>query len=245
MNSPIPNIRAVLFDAGGTLLRAYPSVGHVYATEAERFGVSVTPETLSRHFGVAWRRLRPQENHDSPFRTSEAHERAWWRSLVEAVFDDAGLRDAFERNFDAFFDALYDRFESPEVWHVFDDVVPALDAIDAAGIRMAVVSNWDSRLPRLLKAIGLAERFEFILTSAEAGWSKPHCAIFEAALERLSLPGHQVLNVGDGMEEDVRGAIAAGLHGIYLNRNAESAESISTLTDLMKRISRPVKAEET
>ena len=233
---PKTNIRAVLFDAGGTLVRAYPSVGHVYAGEAARFGVAVAPESLSEHFGEAWRRLRPQEDHASPFRTSEAHERAWWRALVEAVFDAAGLLNAFDNNFDAFFNALYDRFESPDVWHMFDDVVPTLDALNDAGIRMAIVSNWDSRLPRLMNALGLADRFEFILTSAEAGYSKPHAAIFETAVERLALSRHQVLNVGDGIEEDVRGAIAAGLQGVHLDRNENSAGSISTLIDLAERL---------
>lgn len=228
-------IRAVLFDAGGTLVRAYPSVGHVYAAEAARFGVEVSAETLSQHFGAAWRRLRPQENHESPFRTSEAQEREWWRSLVDAVFEDAGLRDSFEEQFDAFFNSLYDRFESPDVWEVFDDVVPTLDALDRAEICYAIVSNWDSRLPKLMHALGLADRFEFILTSAEAGHSKPHPAIFKEAVQRLGLPPVQVLNVGDSEEEDIRGAQAAGLQGVHLHRDGRTG-SISTLTELTERI---------
>ena len=227
------NIRAILFDAGGTLVRAYPSVGHVYADEAARFGVDVTAESLSQHFGEAWRRLRPQENHESPFCTSEAHERAWWRSLVEAVFDATGVRTRFEDRFDAFFDALYDRFESPDVWEVFDDVVPTLDALQAAGIRCAIVSNWDSRLPRLMAGLGLADRFEFILTSAEAGYSKPHSAIFDEAVKRLGLPADHVVNVGDSPEEDVRGAIAAGLRAIHLERNTQLATTTTAISTLL------------
>jgi len=236
MTEPPENIRAVLFDAGGTLVRAYPSVGHVYAEEAARFGVDVTPDSLSQHFGEAWRRLRPQDNHESPFRTSEAHERAWWRSLVDAVFEAAGVRDAFGDRFDAFFDSLYDRFETADVWEVFDDVVPTLDAIHAAGIRCAIVSNWDSRLPRLMDALGLADRFEFILTSAEAGHSKPHAAIFEEAVKRLGLSANQVINVGDSVEEDVHGATAAGLRAVHLDRNVDSPGSIPTLTKLKERL---------
>lgn len=241
--SPKP-VRAILFDAGGTLVRVHPSVGDVYAAEAARFGVEISAETLNEHFGEAWRRLRPQVNHKSPFRTSEADERAWWRSLVEAVFDAVGVRASFGNRFDEFFQSLYDRFESAEVWEVFDDVVPTLDALDEAGVRCAVVSNWDSRLPRLLTALGLADRFEFILTSAEAGYSKPHAAIFEAALKRLRLPGDQVLNVGDGIEEDVRGAIAAGLRAVHLDRDADSAGSIRTLRELGVRISNIVMNED-
>lgn len=235
MTTPIPNIRAILFDAGGTLVRVHPSVGHIYAAQAAQFGVDITPETLNQHFGEAWRKLRPQENHESPFRTSEAHERAWWRSLVEAVFDAAGVHDQFNTRFNTFFDALYDRFESPEVWQVFDDVVPTLNALGTAGIRCAIVSNWDSRLPKLMSALGLADRFEFILTSAEAGYSKPHPAIFEEAVKRLALQPREVLNVGDGMEEDVHGAKAAGLHAIHLDRNG-TGDAITKLTELIVHI---------
>lgn len=235
VNQPPSDIRAVLFDAGGTLVRAYPSVGHVYASEAARFGVDVSAETLSTHFGAAWKRLRPQENHESPFRTSEAHERAWWRSLVEAVFEDAGLLAAFGDRFDEFFASLYDRFETADVWDVFDDVWPTLDALEQAGVRCAVVSNWDSRLPRLLNALDLSKRFEFILTSAEAGFSKPHAAIFEEAVRRLELPPGNVLNVGDNSEEDVAGAQEVGLHAAHLDRNGR-AGSLRSLTELVERI---------
>lgn len=235
MTHPPSDIRAVLFDAGGTLVRAYPSVGHVYAAEAARFGVKVSPETLSGHFAAAWKRLRPQENHESPFRTSEAHERAWWQSLVEAVFDDAGLLDAFGDRFDAFFAALYDRFESADVWEVFDDVLPALASLERAGVRCAVVSNWDSRLPRLMDALDLSKRFEFILTSAEAGYSKPHAAIFQEAVQKLGVPPENVVNVGDSLNEDVVGALEAGLHAAHLDRTGR-AGSLRTLTALMELV---------
>lgn len=230
------NIRAVLFDAGGTLVRAYPSVGHVYAAEAARFDVEVTPETLSTQFGAAWRQLRPQDGHASPFRTSEEHEREWWRSLVETVFDGAGVLPKLGDRFDAFFASLYERFEAADVWEVFDDVHPTLDALEDAGVRCAVVSNWDSRLPRLLDALDLARRFEFVLTSAEAGYSKPHDAIFREAVRRLGLPAEAVVNVGDGLGEDVHGAEAAGLRGVHLDRDGRDG-SLRSLTELPRLLS--------
>jgi putative hydrolase of the HAD superfamily len=234
MSDPISNVRAVLFDAGGTLVHVRPSVGAVYSDTASRYGVEISKERLDPAFRSAWKRLRPQHGHASPFRTSEADERAWWRKLVETIFADVGARDAFADRFDPFFDELYEVFALPDVWNVFDDVVPTLDALNRAGIRCAVVSNWDSRLPRLLTALALAEQFEFVLTSAETGFSKPHPAIFEAAVSRLELPAQQVVNIGDSFVEDVEGAEAAGLRGVHLTR--DGGDGIATLTALVDRI---------
>ncbi len=222
-------ISAILFDAAGTLLHVYPSVGDVYAREAERFGVSVPVNAINAAFRAAWRELRPYADGATPFHTSEAIERAWWRNLVERVFGEAAGPNAFSERFDPFFDALYLRFEQADVWRLFDDVMPTLDALRDRGIPVAVVSNWDSRLPRLLHAMGIAERFQFILTSAEAGVSKPSPKIFDLALARLALPGHEVLHVGDSLEDDVHGAQRAGIRSLHLDRN--SAESIRGMSN--------------
>src|SRR6185295_4412912 len=127
--------------------------------------------------------------------------------------------DSFADRFDPFFDALYLRFERPDGWRSFADVLPTLDALDTRGIPYAVVSNWDSRLPRLLRAMGIADRFRFVLTSAEAGVSKPSPEIFMQALERIGVPTQEVLHVGDSLEDDVLAARRAGLRSVHLVRS--------------------------
>ncbi|HRI86813.1 MAG TPA: HAD-IA family hydrolase [Candidatus Hydrogenedentes bacterium] len=232
-------IRAILFDAAGTLLHVQPSVGDVYAREAERFGVCVSADTLNAAFQTVWRELRPSVDGGTPFHTSEAIERAWWRELVTRVFDQACEGDAFADRFDPFFDALYLRFEQPEVWRLYDDVMPTLDALAARNIPIAIVSNWDSRLPRLLRAMGIADRFEFILTSAEAGVSKPSPQVFHIAVERLRVNAGEVLHVGDSLDEDVNAAQHAGLRGVHLKRGSgenEGYDCLKQLLDLLRFI---------
>ena len=228
----VARVRAVLFDAAGTLLTVRPSVGHVYADEARTFGFSPSPEALNRHFHSAWMHHRSQEQYGTPFHTSEAHERAWWRELVWDVFTAAGAPSGFLSNFDAFFEALYERFAMPHDWLVYDDVLPALESLQHAGLRLAVVSNWDSRLPRLLHGLGLSPWFELVLTSAAAGVSKPHPDIFHAALARLRLEPAEALHVGDSEDDDIAGAHAAGLRAVRIDRKNATQGALKTLKAL-------------
>jgi len=230
------NVQAVLFDAGETLLTVFPSVGHVYADQAAQHGFELCPNVLNESFRSNWRVLRLRDGNGTAFHTSEEAERSWWRMLALAVYMDADVPDQFQAMYDRIFDGLYKRFSEPEVWHVFDDVIPTLDGLHAQGVRLAVVSNWDSRLPALLGKLGLANRFEFVLTSAEVGLRKPLPHIFQEAIRRLALPPDSIIHIGDSEWEDIEGAAAAGIHGILLDRvgrRGNRPDTIQSLTDIL------------
>lgn len=228
--------RAVLLDAAGTLLTVFPSVGHVYADQAAQHGFELCPDALNKSFQSNWRVLRHRDGNGTPFQTSEIDERSWWRTFALTVYFDVDVPDQFQWWYDRIFDGLYKRFSEPEVWHLYDDVIPALDGLIARGMRLAVVSNWDSRLPALLEKLGLSDRFEFVLTSAEAGLSKPHPHIFQEAARRLALPPESIVHVGDSDWEDIEGAAAAGIHGILLDRTGRRGnqpDTIRSLTEIL------------
>jgi HAD superfamily hydrolase (TIGR01509 family) len=88
--------------------------------------------------------------------------------------------------------------------------VDAVLALERLGLRLAVVSNWDVALHGYLEELGLADHFETVVTSAEAGTPKPHPRIFELALERLGVRPERALHIGDA-EADEEGARAAGM----------------------------------
>lgn len=220
----MPPIEAVLFDAAGTLLRVTPSVGHLYAREAALYGVVCEPEALDEAFGRVWRARRDAARHGDPVAWSDAIERAWWRGIVVEVFEETGQLARFDGQFDRYFGGIYELFAMPAAWRLFDDVLPCLDALEAAGVRCAVLSNWDSRLPRLIARMGLDPRFEFVLTSAESGWRKPHPGAFQVALGKLGAPLDRVLHVGDSHRDDVTGARAAGITPVWLDRKGRGHE---------------------
>jgi putative hydrolase of the HAD superfamily len=215
------DIRAVTFDVGGTLIRPWPSVGHVYGKVAEEHGhKKINPEILNQQFAAGW---QAKKHFD--------HSRAAWFDLVKKTF--AGLAD--ERAVGDFFDDLYDRFASPAAWRVFDDVHCALESLRGRGLRLGIISNWDERLRPLLAQLQLDHIFEPTIISIEVGFAKPSAGIFQRAASALCLDPRRVLHVGDSRAEDFSGARAAGFQAILLDRETftdTNASSISTLSEL-------------
>jgi len=89
-------------------------------------------------------------------------------------------------------------------------------------LHLAIVSNWDTRLPRLLEGLGLAKWFEVIMPSALARCAKPDPDIFRQVLTQMGLEPGQALHIGDREEDDVAGAIAAGVSPVLLDRAAKA-----------------------
>lgn len=211
------------FDVGGTLIEPWPSVGHIYAEVAARFGVRAEPARLNRQFAAAWRAKRGFD-----------YSRAAWLDLVGRSF--AGIAEPLP---EGYFAAVYERFAEPGAWRVFDDVVPALDALARRGVRLGVISNWDERLEPLLERLGLRRHFEVIVVSCHAGFTKPAADIFRRATEQLALAPEAILHVGDSRAEDLSGARAAGLRA-RLIRRAEppvAGEQVRSLGDLAEAVS--------
>lgn len=211
-------IEAVTFDVGGTLIEPWPTVGHIYAEVAARFGLRAEPARLNRQFAVAWRAKRGFD-----------YSRAAWLDLVERSF--AGVAEPLP---EGYFAAVYERFAEPNAWRVFDDVLPTLVMLAERGVRLGVISNWDERLEPLLERLELLRHFEAVVVSCHAGITKPAPEIFCRVAERLALPPHAILHVGDSRTEDVVGARAAGLRARLIHRDepAAAGEQVRSLCDL-------------
>lgn len=110
--------------------------------------------------------------------------------------------------------ALMDSLRMP----AYPDAEPALRDLRARGLRTAVVSNWDVSLHDVLRREGLSELFDAIVTSASTGAAKPQRAIFDAALRAVGTEAATAVHVGDSVDKDVDGALAAGIGAILLRR---------------------------
>lgn len=197
-------IKAVTFDVGGTLIKPWPSVGHVYASQAATHGVNASPDELNTRFSQAWK-ARRDFNYSRPE----------WFEIVRDTFGPVA-----ERLPETFFPQIFDRFREADVWHVFEDVRPAIEHLARAGMRLGVISNWDDRLPPLLRTLGLHSNFDVIVVSCEVGVTKPHLQIFQTAAMRFGLRPDEILHIGDAPLEDVSGARAAGFHALHLDRKS-------------------------
>lgn len=111
-------------------------------------------------------------------------------------------------------------------WCLFDDALPCLEWLRAAGLRLAVITNAPSAYQRKkIASVGLTDLFDTLVISGECGVAKPDSRIFDIACEQLDLPPEEVVHVGDKLDTDALGAARAGMHGVWLNRHgAERAE---------------------
>ena len=103
-------------------------------------------------------------------------------------------------------------------WHIFPDVHPTLDGLKARGLVVGVVSNWVWSLPELLHSLDLVRHFDFVVASARVGYEKPHLEIFRNALEQAGVNASETIHVGDHVDADVQGALAAGISPVLIDR---------------------------
>lgn len=213
-------IKAVSFDVGGTLIEPWPSVGHVYAEVAARFGVNgIAPEWLTRNFLGAW---KAQNDFD--------YSQESWFSMVRKSFAEHAVQLPPE-----FFQAVFNRFAAADTWRVYDDVVPALDGLAARGLKLGVISNWDDRLRPLLAKLDLVPFFSSIVVSCEAGATKPDRRLFDQAARELGVGSGELLHTGDSYVLDVLGAENAGALGRQVVRQGSLKHSgqIASLLELV------------
>jgi putative hydrolase of the HAD superfamily len=212
-------IRAVTFDAAGTLIAVAEPVGATYARLAARHGVHVRADDVERRFRAALAAAPPLAFPGaSPVRIG-THERAWWYAVVRRALGQTASGPPL----DAAFDELFAYYASAVAWRVFAEAPGVLAALRAQGLRLAVVSNFDARLGPLLDALGVAPLLDAVVHSSRAGTAKPDPAIFRAALGQLGVVPGDALHVGDAPIEDVQGARGAGMRAVLVDRSGGGA----------------------
>jgi putative hydrolase of the HAD superfamily len=107
----------------------------------------------------------------------------------------------------------------------FPEVAEVLRAARGGGVRLVVVSNWDVSLNDVLEDAGLAPLLDGVVTSAEAGSSKPAGAIFARGLELAGVAAHEAVHVGDSVAHDVAGALAIGIEPLLLVRDGAAPDA--------------------
>jgi len=214
-------IRAILFDAAGTLIHLPRGVGWHYRQVAARHGLDLDEKRLGAAFGSAFRAAGPRV---ATGISRPADDKGWWRALVRKVIGacEPDLEDAA---FEGLFEDLYAHFAEPGVWALYPEAMAVLEALHGR-YRLGVVSNFDRRLYPVLDQLGVRRYFETIVISSEAGVDKPDGRIFTAALSALgAAPGETVL-AGDDPEQDWRAAEAVGMHVYRVERPGRTLEGL-------------------
>jgi putative hydrolase of the HAD superfamily len=220
-------IKAIFFDAAGTLFYLTKTVGDHYALVGGEIGLKLDAKQLDRAFHTAWKQMPRRVQIDGP---RENDDKGWWRELVGQVFDQVAP-SVSELDRDNFFEVAYGHFAEPGVWELYPEVWCVLAEL-APRFRLALISNFDGRLRFILRHLGISKYFPDVFVSSELGADKPDPEIFRRALKIMHLDANEVLHVGDDPERDWKAAAAAGLLVFRLDRPRNSLQDLLTLVEL-------------
>jgi len=220
-------IRAIFFDAVGTLLHPDPPAGVAYAAVGRRFGTRHAAEDIRRRFTESFARQEALDTAAGHV-TSPAREAARWRAIVGEVLDD--VPDAV-----GCFAALWDHFARPSSWRLEPDAGSALAALDRAGYVLGLASNFDGRLHAVRAGFPELAVLRHVVVSAEVGHRKPSPYFFRELVRRTGFAPGEILLVGDDPYNDVAGARDAGLVPLPFDP-AGTGDALARLADLPRRL---------
>ena len=193
-----------------------PSPGKIYAHHLSRLGRPVRAEEVGPVFREAWAELQRRTVPGlDRYNSAPGGELAWWGEFVREVL----RRLDHDAPWEPLLENLYAAFCEASVWKAFPETVSTLEAFAARGVRLAVISNWDSRLPDILRSLDLFEIFETVTVSSIEGFEKPSSEIFHRTLERIGTSTAETVHVGDSPLEDYSGAENAGLTSVLIDRH--------------------------
>jgi putative hydrolase of the HAD superfamily len=210
-------IKAIFFDAAGTLFHLPLGVGYHYALVGEKIGLKLDAAQLDRAFTKAWNSMPKRAPIDGP---RENDDKDWWHDLVDLVLGQV-VPSLNELDRDNFFEIAYEHFAEAGVWELYPEVLDVLGKLQPQ-FQLAVISNFDGRLRMILEQLGISKFFRYVFVSSELGADKPDSLIFHRALKFIDLEPEQVLHVGDDPERDWKSATAAGLSIFRLDRQKNS-----------------------
>lgn len=224
-------IEALTFDVTDTLMHA-PEAPEIYCRVLRRHGLQVRAEALRQEMAWVWKEFScSTDPRCDRFAQHPKGAKGWWQDYLARVCQRLGTAPP-----SPFAGAeLFDRFAHAESWQVYDDVLPTLRSLQRQGIRLAVISNWDHRLPELLDRLGLLEHFEVVVYSADTGVEKPHARMFQRCLEELGVEPDRAMHLGDQALEDIEGALAVGMRALRVDRQAVGISLPELIRPMLRR----------
>jgi putative hydrolase of the HAD superfamily len=228
---PLATPKVVVFDLDYTLLRPsdqFEAPG--YVRTGARFGLGLDPARWPRaeraaYAAAAARREATGLIHDDGLLPVIAH------AIIEGL--GGGPEDAVERTAEAIIEA----WSRAENFGLYEDVLPCLETLRAAGVRMALLTNaLGHGVEEIVAHFALDDFMDAAVSSVETGAVKPAPRMFSTLFALLGVAAADAVMIGDSVEDDVNGAVACGSAGILLDRSARrrdvSVPRIETLAEL-------------
>lgn len=230
-------IKAVFFDLYHTLISYDPPREQSLSASLERRGMVRSPQQLRRPLIAADEYFYQQGSRKGMSQRSHEETMELWVNYQAVLLTEAGLKPE-----PALIKGILSDMQKVEYKMVlFDDVLPAFTGLVERGLLLGLISNIDKDVTPILEKVGITDWLQVKMTSAEAGVTKPHPAIFQRAVAQAGLANPEVLYVGDQYQVDVVGARQAGLKGLLIDRggyfdDVPEAEKIRGLGELYSHL---------
>jgi putative hydrolase of the HAD superfamily len=207
--------RAVFFDVDFTLIYPGPTFqGEGYHRFCEKHGVGpCDPSAFSAAVSSASALL-----HDSDDR---AYDPAFFLRYIRHIIERMGGTGP---EVDGCAEEIYREWATCHHFELYDDVLPALGALRAGGLKLGLISNTHRSLEAFQSHFELDGLISVAVSSCEHGYNKPHPSIFRTALRLMAVPPDEAVMVGDSFLHDIEGARAVGMRGILLQRGGMSPD---------------------
>ncbi len=224
-------IKAVLFDAIDTLFQPWPDKVGTYVRIVElTTGLKVNRETME----AAWNKVLAETEAAARMES----ERGMEGKLAWVGFNANLLRElGYTGDCAAMGEKLqYESWGNPDNYHLFEDVLPTLKALQTKNIRIGCVSNEDGKLHTFFEKYSIQDYFEIVIASEEVGHEKPSAEIFEIALDKMKLAPHEIVFVGDSLISDYFGSKAVGMKAVLIDREHKVADDSICKIDSLEKI---------
>jgi len=214
------SLRAVLFDVDFTLVRPGPELGpEGYVRAGARHGLTLVASRYedARVAARAELRANPELEHD---------DEVWFaftERIVRGMGGDAPTAHACAVE-------ITRGWERHENFELYDDTMPVLAELRAAGLKIGLVSNSARDVHAFARHHAL--EIDAGISSFFHGKTKPHASIFRAVLDLLGVEPGEAVMVGDTVEDDVEGARAIGMRAVLLDRLGEHPAFEPRIDDL-------------
>jgi len=220
--------RAVLFDVGETLVHPEPSFPQLFARIVGEAGHERDPDAVVAASATVRSRFSEASRDGDLWTRSPETSRTFWLDVYARM-----LRELDLPNRDGLRERLYDGFTDLGNYALFDDVPAALDALEADGFILGIVSNYEAWLEDLLSTLGVRDRFPVRVISGLEGIEKPDPRIYRVGLQRSGVSAREVAFVGDNPEFDVDPPAALGMFPVLIDRRERYPDHEGTrITDL-------------
>jgi len=220
----LPWLKAVLFDLGGTLVMTAP-IPEIFMRILRNHDVHVPLGGSEEAF--------PEVTEEMSLEDFKLPYMEFWRIYNLRILKRLGVKGDLMRLADALTEEWWDNADL----RVYPDVEDTLRMLRQRRLKIGIISNgFKIDIREILFRTGLEGKFDVTVGVDDVEKPKPHSEIFHYALEKLKIKPHEALFVGDNPETDYKGAEAAGLKSLLIDRDGKIRGQYRRIRDLREII---------